>query len=395
MASAPAGWWLVRSGDNLRLNYLYTRQWHLHMLPHRVQKLEAWKRNGIKASGVSTRLLQCPHSFSSSSYRYSSTMKWFQSFVLAIQRSACLVLQASPLELVKRASPGEVANLGFATINGGKGQCLTVSLAERLVAPGGSTTTVSSLAALTSAVTGDAKKIVIISGLDSNTSIIGLKGSSLVGVGLRVYKASNVIIRNVKISKVLADAGDAIGVQEASKVWLDHLDPLQLTLTTTRTTTMACSTSPTESPRPPSATPSSTTTGREPSSATLTATALRTPRSPSPYVGNYFSNINSRTPSFRFGKGHIYNNFFENVNDGINTRKGAQLLVENNVFTGTKKPLYATDAGFAVARDNDFGGGANTAPAGSFTSPPYSYSKVATGSVRSSVTSSAGQTLTF
>jgi pectate lyase len=53
------------------------------------------------------------------------------------------------------------------------------------------------------------------------------------------------------------------------------------------------------------------------------------------YVGNYFSNINSRTPSFRFGKGHVYNNFFENVSDGINTRKGAQLLVENNVFTGT------------------------------------------------------------
>jgi pectate lyase len=50
------------------------------------------------------------------------------------------------------------------------------------------------------------------------------KNIALVGVGLRVYKASNVIIRNVKISKVLADAGDAIGIQEASKVWLDHLD---------------------------------------------------------------------------------------------------------------------------------------------------------------------------
>lgn len=34
----------------------------------------------------------------------------------------------------------------------------------------------------------------------------------------------NVIIRNVKISKVLAEAGDAIGVQAASQVWLDHLD---------------------------------------------------------------------------------------------------------------------------------------------------------------------------
>jgi pectate lyase len=35
-------------------------------------------------------------------------------------------------------------------------------------------------------------------------------------------------------------------------------------------------------------------------------------------------------------------------------------LVENNVWTGTDKPLYSTDGGFAVATGNDFGGAANT-----------------------------------
>lgn len=35
---------------------------------------------------------------------------------------------------------------------------------------------------------------------------------------------SNVIIRNLKISKVLADSGDAITIQASSNVWLDHLD---------------------------------------------------------------------------------------------------------------------------------------------------------------------------
>ena len=44
------------------------------------------------------------------------------------------------------------------------------------------------------------------------------------GVGLRVIDVSNVIIRNIKISKVLASAGDAIGVQAAHQVWIDHLD---------------------------------------------------------------------------------------------------------------------------------------------------------------------------
>ena len=47
---------------------------------------------------------------------------------------------------------------------------------------------------------------------------------ALQGVGLRVLDESNVIIRNVIIQKVLASAGDAIGIQSASQVWVDHVD---------------------------------------------------------------------------------------------------------------------------------------------------------------------------
>lgn len=32
------------------------------------------------------------------------------------------------------------------------------------------------------------------------------------------------ILRNLKISKVLADTGDAIGLQVATQVWVDHVD---------------------------------------------------------------------------------------------------------------------------------------------------------------------------
>lgn len=110
---------------------------------------------------------------------------------------------------------------------------------------------------------------------------------------------------------------------------------------------------------------------------------------------NYWYNINSRAPSFRFGTGHIYNGYFENVSDGINTRKGAQLLVESNTFVGSKKPLYSTDAGYAVANDNDFGDGSNTAEKGTLTSMPYSYTLLGSGKVKSAVVGSAGQTLSF
>lgn len=87
---------------------------------------------------------------------------------------------------------------------------------------------------------------------------------------------------------------------------------------------------------------------------------------------------------------------FDNNNDGINTRDAAQLLVENNVWsTGTTKPLYSTDGGYAVARGNDFGGGLNTAPTGTLTTMPYTYSLTATTSVRAAVVGVAGATLSF
>jgi len=311
-------------------------------------------------------------------------MKWFVSALALLS-----VVAASPLE--KRASVSEVATVGYATLNGGT-----------TGGSGGTTTTVTTLAALTSAVAGSAKKIVIISGtitgsavvrVGPNTSVIG-RGASLVGIGLRVLDVSNVIIRNVKISKVLADVGDAIGVQNAHQVWLDHLDLssdldhdkdfydglLDITHGCTGVTVTGSKLS---NHWKASLVGHSDSNGAEDVAITVT------------YANNFWNNLNSRTPSFRFGRGHIFNNVFDNNNDGINTRDGAQLLVENNVWTGTNKPLYETDDGFAVARGNDFGGASNTAPVGTLTSVPYKYTLIATSSVRSSVVSSSGATLTF
>lgn len=110
---------------------------------------------------------------------------------------------------------------------------------------------------------------------------------------------------------------------------------------------------------------------------------------------NYWYNLNSRGPSFRFGTGHIYNNYYLDVADGINTRDGAQLLVESNTFVDSKKPLYSTDSGYAVANGNDFGDGENTAAAGTLKSVPYSYSLLGSSKVKAAVVGTAGQTLTF
>ncbi|KAG9122068.1 hypothetical protein FRC07_001700, partial [Ceratobasidium sp. 392] len=86
---------------------------------------------------------------------------------------------------------------------------------------------------------------------------------------------------------------------------------------------------------------------------------------------------------------------FYNNNDGINTRVGAELLVQNNVFESVSKPLYSTDNGYANASGNDFGGASNTAPATSWSAVGYSYTLTATASTKSYVNSNAGAILSF
>ncbi|KAG9119006.1 hypothetical protein FRC07_006190, partial [Ceratobasidium sp. 392] len=282
--------------------------------------------------------------------------------------------------LERRASVSDKATIGFATLNGG-------------TTGGGTATpaTVTTLAALKAAVTGNTAKVVLISGtitgaetfkVGSNTSIIGKSGAALVGVGISVNSVSNVIIRNLKISKVLATYGDVIGVASSNRVWIDHVEVFSdrdhdkdyydgLIDVTSGSYGISVTYSYLHDHYKTSLVGAS-------DSLESTDQALRVT-----YAFNKWSNLGSRCPSFRFGKGHIYNNYFTNIDTGVNTRVGAELLVQNNVFESARVPIQSTDNGYVNQSGNDFGGATWSSPTTSWNAVGYSYSLTATTSVKS------------
>lgn len=319
-------------------------------------------------------------------------------FTAAAVALLATVVSATPTPVIqKRATITDAADVGYAQQNGGtKGGA------------GGATTTVSTLAQFTAAASADGAAVIVVKGaisgaakvaVGSDKSIIGASGSSLTGIGLTINKQSNVIVRNLKISKVLADYGDAITIQASKNVWVDHVDVSSdqdhdkdyydgLIDVTHGSDWVTISNSYIHDHWKASLVGHSDSNGDE-DTGHLTVT----------YANNYFQNLNSRGPSFRFGTGHIFNSYYDNVNTAINTRLGAQLLVESTVFENSgDKAIYFADSdttGYAVVKDVDLGGSTNSAPTGTLTSVPYSYSLLGSGNTKASVTSNAGQKLSF
>ncbi|KAI0003594.1 pectate lyase [Xylariaceae sp. FL0662B] len=298
----------------------------------------------------------------------------------------------------KRASISDACDVGYCTQNGGT-----------TGGSGGTTTTVSSLAEFTAAAEADDHTVVVVSGaitgstkvrVGSDKSIIGLPGSSITGVGLYVNKQQNVILRNLKISKVVAENGDAIGIQESSNVWVDHCDLSNdldhdkdyydgLTDITHAAEWVTVSNTYFHDHWKGALIGHSDSNGDE-DTGHLHVT----------FANNHFENVNSRGPSIRFGTGHIFNSYYTNMADSaINSRMGAQILVESTVFEScSEDAIFFADSdetGYAVVRDVDLGGSTNTVPEGTLTSVPYEYSLLGSTNVKSAVVGAAGQSLQF
>lgn len=264
-------------------------------------------------------------------------------------------------------------------------------------------TTVTSLSAFKTAVTGDSAKVVKVSGLislsgqvdvGSNTTVIGVGSSSgFTGGGLRVKDRTNVIIRNLVISKAVGT--DAITVQHSTKVWVDHND-----LSSDRTHGKDYYDGLLDITHAADYVSVSwnkfhdhykvSLVGHSDSNASEDTGHLRVT-----YSHNWFYSVNSRLPSLRFGKGHMVNNYFQNVGDsGIHSRMDAEVYVEKNVFTNVPDAITTTGDsptdGYANQSGNIFNNSTTDITRTSSYKPTYSYTAEDASTVVASVSAGAG-----
>lgn len=73
---------------------------------------------------------------------------------------------------------------------------------------------------------------------------------------------------------------------------------------------------------------------------------------------NYFYNCESRLPMIRFGKDHIFNNYYKDCHNAIDSRMGACLKIEGNYFANVYRAVFdqgSTIPGKAFLNANHFG----------------------------------------
>jgi pectate lyase len=331
--------------------------------------------------------------------------------VLALEAAACGDVHVDPFSPAGASSTKSAgcpsSMVGYATVPG----------PSSATTGGGSTgpVNVSSLDELTAAVSSSGPSVIVVHGMiavptasqpfqvdvQSDKTIVGADGQSgLTGGGLMIDGTDNVIIQNLVISSPVGT--DAVTVQAAQHVWIDHCELFSDTSHSTSyygwlvnikhaTDFVTVSWSKFHDHFNTIQIGHSDSNGAE-DMGHLTVTLHH----------NSFLGTWSGTPRVRFGSVHPFNNHDQTVMDyAVASQDGAQVLVERNVFDAVAVPLtnthemtppgalgdvmnsYSTDSGANALA-------ATGAPAFTFTNPPYTYVPDSTDSVPAIVAACAG-----
>lgn len=258
-----------------------------------------------------------------------------------------------------------------------------------------------------------------------NVSIIGVGNAGLFdGIGINIVRANNIIVRNVTVRYVRIGQKDGISIQDSGgNIWIDHnelyneFDPNgsgnaankdyydELVSGKNDVDNITVSYNYLHDSWKTSLWGSSDTDSGDRSIS---------------FIANRWEHVNSRLPLFRFGEGHVLNNYYKDViASGINSRMGANIRVEANYFEDVRNVLISMDSdqvGYWHPSDNvivnavwtempsgnctstpcAWGGTENTTQnGGEFTStsnyvPPYAYTAIDGADVKDHVIANAG-----
>jgi pectate lyase len=177
-----------------------------------------------------------------------------------------------------------------------------------------------------------------------NISIIGIGTSGeLDGIGIKIRRARNIIIQNLKIHHVSIGDKDCISIEgPASNIWVDHCELYNeydgigkdyydgLVDAKAESEYITISWNYLHDSWKASLVGSSDNDSFD---RKMT------------YHHNYFFYSNSRLPSYRHGQGHVFNNYYDTVfTGGVNSRIGARLRIEGNYFKDAHDPICSKDS---------------------------------------------------
>lgn len=112
------------------------------------------------------------------------------------------------------------------------------------------------------------------------------------------------------------------------------------------------------------------------------------------YHHNSFIKVNSRLPSVRFGTAHVYSTCIDGGISGVNSRMGAQVLVEETSFTNNPLAIVTNldsdEEGFANEKNNIYNESTTRITQKGTWTPSYEYTVDPAANACSIVAKSAG-----
>jgi len=242
--------------------------------------------------------------------------------------------------------------------------------------------------------------------IGNNKTLRGVDANVVIQGGIDINTKSNIIIQNLSIQAngFGGSPVDAAAARTTHHLWFDHVTfsdagdgLLDLTVGSDFITVSWCKffyTDPNNTHRLCSLVGNGSTSTTDTNKNNVT------------YHHNWFSDlVDQRMPRLLFGKGHIFNNYYNAPGNGycIGTGSWGSALVENNYFKQVKNPHQAQDGNpsYIAATGNVYDSCTGNTQTGLLNpdndgndpgpwTPPYSYTLATAASVPASVISGAG-----